>query len=465
MIDKLLFFFDFVTPTQAMIGVVLMFGMVALMWSRFGLGVYVALFFVATAFATAGRLRMVAPFLALLPAFFTLPILIRVLITPDRPRWSGISVAWLVVMLVFAFRSVLSVTGMTAFFWGIYQVGIMATALAVGTLMASPTYRMTIVRWLAYASTATVLLGFAAVVLRPGEAFMQWRMTPWGMQANIWGPTSLVCFLNCFLYLQLSRGVGMRLPKVAMAVLSGVAIIASVSRGAIVAWVLGLLAFWMVAKGERAKHTWILGVLGAGIAAAMFWGLSRGFLETEGYRRLTDYRSEGREEVHRVLITEYVMPNPVFGIGFFQKYAVGDVMRGDPHNSFLLIWIEQGTVGLLVVMVLLFMTYQAWRKCTRVWPVGSDERKMTSHAFMAFTALLFDALTVPHLWTHHSVLGLDFAVRVGAITALATTYLMQARAAHRRAQRAMLARAAAVAAAEEQAGRRPEIGPAGAPGA
>src|SRR5262249_30236903 len=106
--------------------------------------------------------------------------------------------------------------------------------------------------------------------------------------------------------------------------------------------------------------------------------------------------------------------------GFFQKEGAADVARGDPHNSFLLVLLEHGTIGLAALLGCLAYSFYALRVACRRWPAGTPENALAWHSGFAVSALLLNALTVPSLWTHHTVMGFDFPLRIGIVAGLVT---------------------------------------------
>lgn len=427
MIPKLIQFLEQMSAGHITAGVILLALGLALIWSRLGLGIYVALLFASISYSTASDLREIAPFLALIPAMFAIFLLVRLLLVRDGPRWPKLAWAWTAATVWWGLRSAFSPVGTAATYWWVYYGLIVCVALSLGTLMSSPRYRMPLVRWLAYASFGTIVLGFASAVIAPDDAFTQGRLTPFGVQANIWGPTSLVAFLNCFLYVQLGRGIGSRLPKIVMLGATAVSILASMSRGSLVAWIAGIIVYMFAARGERIRSIWIVGLLAVIFAIGTSWAISRGFVDTRGMQRLGTVRSFSREQIHIQLMEEHVLPNPVLGIGFFQKHGDTEPNRGDAHDSALQMWIEQGTVGLIMALALVGAAYLQLYKARKMWPPGSTEHTILVHACMALTAVFLDGLTVPHLWTHHGVLGFEFAMRVALVAALAMTAPRHAR--------------------------------------
>src|SRR5262249_1957740 len=153
--------------------------------------------------------------------------------------------------------------------------------------------------------------------------------------------------------------------------------------------------------------------LTAAVIALLLWGASNDTLDLSAGERLGSFGGESRIEVISQFWTEYVLPHPALGIGFLKKEGYSDIQRGDPHNSLLLVWIEQGTIGLALLLLSLCITFRKFQEALRAWPRGSVRYTLLRHALFAQIALLLDALTVANLWTHHAIIGFDFALRIG----------------------------------------------------
>src|SRR5437867_169870 len=178
-------------------------------------------------------MRLSVTYLTFLPALLGITLLLLTLSHPDLPRPHPLLWLWCGVILLFAGRSIFSEVGAHALFWWVYYCIVAGLGLSVGMLMTNPNQLRTLSRSLMLASAG--VLGVAAYALLAGDTsitYTQNRLTPFGVQANIWGPTSLVAFLNCVLYLQLARRYRDRLLRTALVVLSAMSLFLSFSRGA-----------------------------------------------------------------------------------------------------------------------------------------------------------------------------------------------------------------------------------------
>jgi len=413
---------------HVLVGLALMVGMICLLWTKRGLSIYIALFFVAETFATAGAFRATVPFLALLPMFLALPLLISMTVRKDRLLLGGLSWAWIVVMVYFGIRSNFSKVGTSASFWAIYHLVLMSMGLMVGALIASPSYRMSILRWLVYGGVVTMLLGMSAIFVSGWVAYRQGRFAPFGIQANIWGPTSLVAFINCLLYFQLTKAAVRKLAHIAMLAITALSLILSFSRGAIFALSIALIFYWLIGGISRFKGILLGCVLGLMITGFLVYGIGRTDVEidTSQASRLKEFKSPDRVAWEAHLIRTYVLPNPVFGIGFYRmEYFQTEIKRGDPHNAVLLVLMEQGFIGFLMITALMVISFRAMHGITKVWPKDSDEYKISRFCMFGMVAVFLDGLTVPHLWTHHAMLGVEFAILVGITSALKSVSVNQ----------------------------------------
>jgi hypothetical protein len=162
--------------------------------------------------------------------------------------------------------------------------------------------------------------------------------------------------------------------------------------------------------------------LGLGLAAAVaitvLWGSKQDRLDLSASGRLQDPYSESRAELMGRLLRTDVQENPGFGRGFFPKEGASGLERGDPHNSYLLVLLEQGIFGLGLLAVCLCATFYDLNGAKRLWTAGSSERVIVEHTTFALIALLLNAFTIPDLWTHNALVGFEFPFRVGIIGGL-----------------------------------------------
>lgn len=420
MLDVIYLFLRYMKPWHILVAVGLFAGMICLLWTKPGLYTYVALFFVAETFATAADLRETVPFISFAPMFLALPLVVSMVVRKERFSLGRLACFWFLVMVFFGIRSNFSEVGTSASFWAVYYLTLLSMGMMVGTLIASPAYRMGMLRWLAYGGVATMLIGLGSIFIVGRDAYTQGRLAPFHVQANIWGPTALVAFLNCVLYFQLSRGAVRKLPQIAMLVITLLSVILSFSRGAIYALGIALIFYWMVGGMSRLKGIVVGGLLFLAVAGAFKYGSGRDKFDPASASRLLSYTSESRVELEMQLIRTVVMPHPLLGIGFYgglHAEKVG-IKRGDPHNSFLLLWMEQGTIGLMIVLLLILGNFAACRRIIKTWPKGSVENNIGRFCRFALLAVLLDGVTIGHLWTHHAMLGVEFAILTGMISSL-----------------------------------------------
>src|SRR5262249_6383071 len=155
---------------------------------------------------------------------------------------------------------------------------------------------------------------------------------------------------NCVLHVQLTRSYGRRLLGMALVVLSASSLLLSFSRGAIFACIVaGLL--YLITGSRRVRGVMAAVTFTAAVIALLLWGASNDTLDLSAGERLGSFGGESRIEVISQFWTEYVLPHPALGIGFLRKEGYSDIQRGDPHNSLLLVWIEQGTIGLALLLL------------------------------------------------------------------------------------------------------------------
>src|SRR5262249_22443282 len=420
MFDQLGIYADSLTAMQVILGTGSLALALIIVRSRQGLALFIGLFVVSICFATAGDLRFELPLISVLPALFATLLAGYLVCTRGRTMVSlPLAAGWMVLTLYFTVRGVFSTIGALSLYWNLYYFVILVLGLSLGMLMATPPYRLPIARGLLLGSTAVLAIRFSPILQAYLRSFTQDRLTPWGIQANIWGPTSLVAVINALLCFQIDKSAAKRWWQLTVLALGTASLILSFSRGSIIALVAGILVYLLVATGRRFKTTILAIALAGGVVAAICWAGENGLIDLGASERLLSLRSESRETLMADLYHEYVARDPVWGNGFLQKEGSLEIGRGDPHNSFLLLWIEQGTVGLALVLFLVIGSFRVALRDRRRWPARSPERALANHALAAFSAMLVDGMTVPHLWTHHTILGFDFALRVGVIAGLA----------------------------------------------
>jgi O-antigen ligase len=388
-----------------------------LLWTRQGLALWIAAFVVALAYATAAGLRASVNILPFLPAAVGIPICIRLALHSDQPRTPRLAYFWLVLAATFGFRSAMSDAGAAAVLWWVYYFLLLSLGLLLGSLLCHPRQRETVVRGLALGTVGVLTIALYSIASNDPKSFTQGRLTPLGVQANLWGPTGMVGLFHALLLARLSRRFVWRLVGNCLILLSILFLLLSFSRGAIFSCALAGVGVWLT--GSRRVRGIAVGLgLGAAVAIMLLWGSNQGLLELSASERLESTYSESRAELMGRLWRTDVQEHPGFGLGFFQKEGACGLERGDPHNSYLLVLLEQGTFGLALLAVCLCVTFYDLAGAKRRWPSGSPERLILRHTTFALTALLLDALTIPDLWTHNALVGFDFSLRVGIVAGL-----------------------------------------------
>src|SRR5262249_51849178 len=156
---------------------------------------------------------------------------------------------------------------------------------------------------------------------------------------------SLVALFNGLLLLRLSRRLIWRMLSIVLVVASSLTLVLSFSRGSIFAAVLAGAGVWMIGA-RRIRGVGLALACAGAVAVVLVWGASRDLMDLSAGERLSSLNSESRDELMERLVTTGIREHPVVGVGFFQKEGAADVARGDPHNSFLLVLLEHGTIGL-----------------------------------------------------------------------------------------------------------------------
>jgi hypothetical protein len=419
MLRLILTYLENLETWHILVGILIIVGLVLLAFFRNGLNIYIALFFVAQVFATSSDLRIAAPFTSLIPFFLAFPLSIILWSKTDRPRVGILAKFWLVLVICFTVRALFSNVGIEAGLWGAYYLAILCLGLLVGSLINSEAHSDSTIKWLVYGGIIALSIGFVDIAISGGGAYTQGRLTPFKVQANIWGPTSLVAFLNCLLYFRMTKK-GLRKPwQMILMAFACLSLILSYSRGSVYSFVIFLIVYWLIGGIPRLKGT-IVGVVIFVILLGIFAQSSSDVIRTEASGRLLIFKSYSRAKWTKHLIDTEVKPNPVFGVGFYESdlSRPGYRKRGDPHNSFLQVWIEQGTVGLFLISLLLLANALVALKIRRLNPPGSKNRILADFCLAGGLCLFLDGLTVPHLWTHHAVLGTEFAILTGVVSSL-----------------------------------------------
>lgn len=406
------------TETQVLLGVIGLALLVTMSLMRSGLGLYIAAITVAIAFGTAADLRKRVPILQLLPLFLSIPLMFRLVAAQKSHRWPGAGFIWVGLIVMFGFRSMFSDIGVQAATWWLFYFLIMFCGFSIGNLMSSQKYRDTMVKWLAYGCIIVTLLGLAALIFDRKEAYTQGRLSPYGVQANIWGPSSLIAFMNAFLFVEISRGAAGRLVKLSLLIVAAGSLLLSLSRGAIFSGIIGIAIYFVISKGSRGRMFLLGGVMAAAVAGGLVYAAGKGALETESVDRVFRLRDQSREDLQVNLFQNFVVPNFAFGNGFFFWNDEGRIARQDAHNSMMQIWIEQGTFGLLLVCGLLLLIAAKGITAYRRSSVGTPERILAQFAIAFMIALFLDGLTVPHLFSHHALMGFEFAILGGTLAGL-----------------------------------------------
>jgi putative inorganic carbon (HCO3(-)) transporter len=154
-----------------------------------------------------------------------------------------------------------------------------------------------------------------------------------------------------------------RLARLALA-LSGIALVLTQSRGALLATVvILLLAAWLLAPTLRLRIRWLMAMTAIGVVAAILLGLM--FQRLSG---IDDYTEVTRLAVWAGACSVFA-GSPVMGIGFGNLRSVlasfidlPDDFIIDAHNLYLELLAETGIVGFLIFALLIFVALRrAWR--------------------------------------------------------------------------------------------------------
>src|SRR5262245_27826347 len=102
------------TGAQALAAFLALGAFMGILWTRSGLALLTAAFVIALAYATAAGLRESFEILPFLPAVIGIPLCIRLLLHPDRPRVPRLAWIWIALATTFGFRSAMSDAGAAA---------------------------------------------------------------------------------------------------------------------------------------------------------------------------------------------------------------------------------------------------------------------------------------------------------------------------------------------------------------
>jgi O-antigen ligase len=158
---------------------------------------------------------------------------------------------------------------------------------------------------------------------------------------------------------------------IALSALSSAAIIVSLSRGSILsALTAAMLFIWLTMKRSRSAPWLLVLLLAAVYAGAGYIGdqdnapAGMPLANSTGYRFAAEgLTNESRLAIWRKYFDDVITDNPVFGMGggYIQFQALMD--RRVPHNSFLDILVEYGSVGLLLYLGAFAAIVAAWVRC------------------------------------------------------------------------------------------------------
>src|SRR5262245_12448147 len=414
------------TATQVMAAYLGLAALMSLLWTRHGLASLIAAFVMALVYATAVTLRSSADILPFLPALLGIPLCARLMLHSGVPRPPRLAWIWIALIAGFAFRSAISDAGAAAVLWWAYYLLLVALGLALGLLLCEPRHRDTVVRGLALGMTGVIVVAIYAMTSEDTTSFTQGRLTPFGIQANLWGPTGLVGLFHALLLARTSRRLSWQVWGYSLAVLSTFCLLLSFSRGAIFSGVLAAVGVWLTGSRRLRGVVLAIGLAGA-VAIMVLWGSRQDLFDLSASERLESAYSESRAELMGRLLTTEVRDHPVFGQGFFQKEGAVGLQRGDPHNSYLLVLLEQGIFGFGLLGICLWLTFHQLNRAKHFWPGGSAEGVIVRHTTFALTTLLLDGFTIPDLWTHNALVGFDLPLRVGIIAGLAARASRRAR--------------------------------------
>lgn len=171
------------------------------------------------------------------------------------------------------------------------------------------------------------------------------------------GPNEVAAFYTMYtvvligLYFSMKRGI----PKIVVQgviFLNGFCILFLLSRAAYIAFVIGLFFLFLV-KGRK----WLLPL----ILIAMFWQVALPEKVRERILMTTnEYGELDKSSANRLLVWEESLKlfgeSPITGVGYGVFSRLG-FQLGDTHNIYLRILAEQGLVGMVIFLLLLFIMF------------------------------------------------------------------------------------------------------------
>lgn len=176
------------------------------------------------------------------------------------------------------------------------------------------------------------------------------------------GPNELSGFYAAYLFvlagiMSFSRSKIFKLFLLIAVILGSYCILFLYSRGAYLATIVSLVIFLLI-KSKKLLIPLII--------IALFW---QAFLPANVINRIAETKNEygelDRSSELRIIVWEKSIEmfknNPVFGVGFNTSTHFGFEL-GDTHNIYLKILVEQGIIGFLLFLILLFLSSRySWR--------------------------------------------------------------------------------------------------------
>lgn len=253
---------------------------------------------------------------------------------------------------------------------GTFMVSYMLPVLMLFFLIAPAVRNENDLRWIVFAYLASVLsVGFASILLADPVDFDGYtRQGGAGMyDGNDIGVVTMVGLPLAIVFLR-SRDRVLRAVALGAVGLSLIAVVMTASRGGFIGLAVGGLAIVVLSPGwNAAKRLTVIAVPVVALvlfAPEGYWGQMSSILDLENDYNVTS--DTGRIAIWSRALG-YVAQHPVFGIGpnnFLRAgWFISDVGTSGlvgatvqdqaPHNTFVQIWTELGTVGLVIWLALI----------------------------------------------------------------------------------------------------------------